>query len=81
MHIVTYNSDNAPKERRWLAFIVLDGEYLPVRFQGLTEAEAQDNAQAEWDKHEVERERNVAAREEGRRKAAETRERKRAAAK
>lgn len=76
-HIVTYRSDNAEPRRAWLAFIVeANGDYLPVRFQGSTEEHARATAQAEWDKHRAEREANIAAREEGRRKAAETRARK-----
>lgn len=77
MIIRTYLSTNAPERLTWVAFIDMsNGDYLPVRFGGPTEESARAAAQAEWDKHEAERERNIAAREEGRRKAAETRARK-----
>jgi hypothetical protein len=76
MDITTYHSDNAPAKRRWLAYLVQDGRSLPVSFYGETEREAHDAAKAEWDKWEVVRAKNIAAREEGRRKAAETRARK-----
>ena len=77
MIIRTYKSENAPDRLTWIAFIDMgDGDYLPVRFSGASEDDAASAAQAEWDKHEAERERNIAAREEGRRKAAETRARK-----
>ena len=82
MIIRTYRSHNAPESLVWAAYIdVGEGDYLPVRFQGKTEDEAISAAQAEWDKHEAERERNIASREEGRRKAAETRARKKENAK
>jgi hypothetical protein len=77
--IRTYESGNSPDRLKWIAFIDMgEGDYMPVRFNGETEGAAISSAQAEWDKHQVERERNIAAREEGRRKAAETRERKKA---
>lgn len=78
MNIVTYHSNHADTNRSWIAFLVVNGEYLTVYFNGSTEAEAMAKAKAEWDNHEVERERNIAAREEGRRKAAETLARKKA---
>lgn len=78
MNIVTYNSANSPSGKEWLAFIVLNGDYLPVRFTGVSEADVIGLAQAEWDKHEAEREANLKRREEGLRKAAETRARKKA---
>lgn len=78
MKIVTYRSQNAPTGKEWMAYILLENEYLPVRFNGCTEDEAVELAKNEWDRHEEERERNIAAREEGRRKAAETRARKKA---
>ena len=75
--IVTYCSDNADPQKRWLAFIVEpNADNQPVRFQSATEEQATALAQAEWDKHKAERDANIAAREEGRRKAAETRARK-----
>lgn len=77
MHIRTYHSANSPARMAWVAYIDQgEGDYLPVRFNGTTEAEARATAQAEWDKHEAEREANLARREEARRKAAETRARK-----
>lgn len=76
VEFVTYRSANAASGREWLAWICLDGSFLPVYFFGDTEAEAYEKAKAEWDKHEETRERNIAAREEGRKKAAETRARK-----
>lgn len=78
---VTYRSENADAGKEWIAWICLSGEYLPVYFFGSSEGEAYGKAMAEWDKHRGERERNIAAREEGRRKAAETRERKKAMSK
>lgn len=75
--IVTYHSTNADAGREWVAYLVEpNGDYLPVRFHGATEANATAAAQAEWDKHEAERTTNAARREEARRKAAETRARK-----
>lgn len=75
--IVTYSSVNADQGKSWLAFIVEpNGDYLPVRFQSPTEDQARANAEAEWEKHRAEREANIASREEGRRKADETRARK-----
>jgi hypothetical protein len=76
MHIVTYTSTNADPGKEWVAWLVLDSGRLPVAFFADTEAKATREAQAEWDKHEKVRERNIAAREEGRRKAAETKARK-----
>lgn len=76
VEFVTYRSANAASGREWLAWICLDGSFLPVYFFGDTEAEAHEKAKAEWDKHEETRNRNIAAREEGRKKAAETRARK-----
>lgn len=77
IRVVTYQSANADPGREWIAFLTLpSGEYLPVRFQGPTEADATGSALAEWEKHRTEREANIARREEGRRKAAETRARK-----
>lgn len=73
---VTYRSEMAGEGKEWLAWIKLNGEFLPVYFFGRTEIEASDKAKAEWDKHEETRNRNIAAREEGRKKAAETRARK-----
>lgn len=77
IRIVTYHSANADEGREWAAYLVEpNGDYLPVRFHGATEDDARFVAKAEWDKHEAEREANLARREEGRRKAAETRARK-----
>lgn len=77
MEIRTYESANAPERLRWVAFIDMsNGDYLPVRFNGPTEADALATAQAEWDKHEATREANIASREAARLKAAETRARK-----
>ena len=77
---VTYKSENAGEGKEWIAWILLNGEYLPVYFFGCSEGEACGKAMGEWEKHKEERERNIAAREEGRRKAVETRERKKAMA-
>lgn len=79
--IVTYRSSNADDGREWAAYLVQpNGDYLPVRFHGVTEEDARFAAQAEWDKHEQERVANIARLEEGRRKAAETAARKKAGA-
>jgi len=79
--IVTYRSVNADDGREWLAYLVQpNGDYLPIRFHGATEDDARFAAQAEWDKHEAERAANIASREAGRRKAAETLARKKAGA-
>jgi len=78
--IVTYRSDNAEAGRQWLAWICLDGKFLPVYFFGVTEEEAHGKASAEWEVHREEREANHARREEGRRNAAVARERKKAGA-
>ena len=76
--IVTYQSGNADAGKEWVSYLVQpNGDYLPVRFHGDTEGAARSAAQAEWDKHEAERIQNIARREEARRKAAETRSRKR----
>jgi hypothetical protein len=77
---VTYQSANAVSGKEWIAWIHLNGEYLPVYFFGTTETEAHEKAEAEWEKHRETRERNIASREEGRKKAAETRARKKAQA-
>lgn len=75
--IVSYRSENADPGKEWIAFLVEpNGTYLPAYFRGATEAAAIGAAQAEWDKHEAVREQNISRREEGRRKAAETRARK-----
>lgn len=74
--IVTYHSLNADPGKEWAAYIDSASGYLPVRFHGRTEDEASSAAWAEWDKHEVERLENLARREAGRIKAAETKARK-----
>lgn len=76
MTITTYHSVNADSGKQWLAFLVLPSGRLPMTFFAASEAEARSEAQALWDKHEAEREASHARREEGRRKAAETRARK-----
>lgn len=77
IRIVTYRSENADAGREWIAFLVEpNGSYLPAYFRGASEAEASGAASAEWEKHREVREANIARREEGRRKAAETRARK-----
>ena len=76
MSIVTYNSVNAAPGKEWLAYLILPSGRLPLAFFAASEAEARNSAQTEWDKHAAEREANAQAREEGRRKAAETRARK-----
>lgn len=77
VRIVTYHSINADPGKEWIAFIAEpNGVYLPVWFRGSSEDAARGAAQAEWDKHEKTREENIARREEGRRKAAETRAKK-----
>lgn len=79
--VVTYHSANADDGREWAAYLVEhNGDYLPVRFHGATEDDARFAAQAEWEKHRAKREANIARREEGRRKAAETLARKKAEA-
>lgn len=79
--IVTYRSTNADDGRKWAAYLVQpNGDYLPVRFHGATEDDARFAAQAEWDKHEQERVRNLVRKEEASRKAAETKARKAASA-
>lgn len=75
---VTYRSANAQQGREWIAWICLDGGFLPVYYFGDTEEEAESKAREEWEKHRETRERNIAAREEGRKKAAETRAKKKA---
>lgn len=79
MNIVTYSSVNARPGHEWLAYIDT-GEYLPVRFRGATEADVVATAQAEWDKHEIEREEAKARREAARIKTAETLAKKKVAA-
>lgn len=79
-NIVTYQSQNAHQRRQWIAFIEVEGAYLTAFFQGETEQAAHDAASAEWEKHRAVREANIAAREEGRRKAAETKAKKKAEA-
>lgn len=74
--IVTYHSVNAGPGKEWIAYIDSASGYLPVRFHGVTEEEASSAASAEWDKHEVERTANLARREAGHIKAAETKARK-----
>ena len=76
MRIVTYTSTNADPGKEWVAWLILEGGRLPVAFFADTEEKARNEAKAEWDKWADVRQRNIAAREEGRRKAAETRARK-----
>lgn len=77
IRVVSYRSTNADPGKEWAAYLVqTNGDYLPVRFHGATEAAASDAAQAEWDKHEAERIEAAARRAEAVRKAAETRARK-----
>lgn len=76
MSIVTYSSTNAAAGKEWLAYLILPAGRLPLAFFASTEADARNAAQSEWDKHAAEREANHRNREEGRRKAAETRARK-----
>jgi len=76
MRIVTYYSDNSDLGKEWLAYLILPSGRLPLAFFAPTENDARMLAQTEWDKHREERERNHQSREEGRRKAAETRARK-----
>lgn len=79
MKIWTYSSANADPGKEWVAWLVLPSGRLPVAFFAATEDKARNEAQAEWDKHEVEREANIRSREEGRAKAAATRARKKGA--
>lgn len=72
MLIITYNSQNQSAKYPWVAYILHEGDYLPVRFHGETEEEAFFSAQAEWDKHEKERKANIKRLEEGRAKKAAT---------
>lgn len=78
VEFVSYRSSNAKPGREWICWICLDGDYLPVYFFGTSEVEAEAKAYEEWEKHRETRERNIAAREEGRKKAAETRAKKKA---
>ena len=79
MSIVTYRSENADAGKEWLAYLILPSGRLPLAFFAPSEDEARQLAQAEWDKHAEERQINHDRREEGKRKAAETRARKKAA--
>lgn len=74
--IVTYHSVNADPGAEWLAYLILPSGRLPLAFFADTEEKARSEAQNEWDKHAAEREINERNREEGRRKAAETKARK-----
>jgi hypothetical protein len=74
--IVTYRSENAAPGREWVAYIDLGTDYLGIRFQGETEAEAVSRADEFWEKDRAKREAAIASREEARVKAAETRARK-----
>lgn len=76
MTIWTYHSANAPAGKEWVAWLVLPSGRLPVAFFADTEAHVRSEAQTLWDKHAAEREAIHHRREEGRRKAAETRARK-----
>lgn len=51
MRIETYQAcaGDAPTGRRFLAYIELDGEFLPVRFSSATEDGARAKAQEHWD--------------------------------
>lgn len=50
MNIVTYRQiDPSPAAPPFLAFIITDGGFLPVRFSGATEEAACGRAQAHWD--------------------------------
>lgn len=77
--IVTYSSLNADPAQAWVAYVDLGADYLGIRFSGASEEEAFGKATDFWEKDRAKREANIAAREEGRRKAAETRARKEAA--
>lgn len=79
MNIVTYHSANAAPGKEWLAYLILPSGRLPLAFFAASESEASDAAQTEWGKHAAERQANHERREEGRRKAAETKARKAAA--
>jgi hypothetical protein len=74
--IWTYHSANSEPGKEWLAYLILPTGRLPLAFFATSEDEARTSAQAEWDKHREEREQNHQRREEGRRKAAETKARK-----
>lgn len=75
MTITTYHSANADSGKQWLAYLILPSGRLPLAFFAASEAGARNLAQTEWDKHREAREINHRNREEGRRKAAETRAR------
>lgn len=77
--IVTYHSVNADPDKAWVAYVDLGHDYLGVRFSGATEEEAYVKASDFWEADRLKREATIAAREEGRRKAAATRARKGAA--
>lgn len=81
MHVVTYHSVNAESGKEWLAYLVLPSGRLPVAFFAETEESAVSEATDLWDKHAAERQINHDRREEGRRKAAETRAKKKESAK
>ena len=70
---VTYSSETAAPNRKWLAYIDLSGrDYFGIRFEGHTEEEAIRQARALWDEKRAERERKILARREAVRKTAIT---------
>jgi hypothetical protein len=66
--IITYESRNAPKSRRWIAYISTPDmkDYWPVRFYGESEQTAHFKAYAHYSSCEEKREKNIKAREEAR---------------
>ena len=74
---VTYSSENARPECRWIAYIDIGGaNYLPVRYTAPTEEEAISRARASWAEKRAEREKKILARRVAKRKTAETKARK-----
>lgn len=70
---VIANPANGPS---YVAYVVLNDEFLGIRFEGSTEDEARTKATTFFEETRAKRETTRANIEEGRRKAAETRARK-----
>ena len=49
MHVLTYNSTNAPPKMSWLAQIITADGVHPIYFHGLTEDDVRTRAQTWWD--------------------------------
>lgn len=76
VRVVTYVSDNAPAGYEAVARLWMRGEEMPISFHAPAADAVTRKALAWWDAQIAKEAANILARDERKRKAAETRERK-----